>query len=114
MNTTFTREYLQSLPAKHRTEQIWQAVNSLYHTVVDAATRGKAFHIVDVKQFTPEFRKKYGVHSNPPPAYVVTVDDLVEGFIAKFPGCRVEYVEMWEDVRPGVREQKNGILVNWS
>jgi hypothetical protein len=114
MNQTFTRECLQSLPAKHRSERIRDAVNNLYHTVIDAATRGKAFHMVDVKQFTPEFKKKYGTHCHPPPAYVVTIEDLVEGFKEKFPRCHVEYVEMWEDVRPGVREQKNGILVNWS
>ncbi len=112
--STFSREYLQSLPAKHRAEQIQGAVNGLYRQVIDAATRGNAFHIVDVKQYTPEFQKKYGAHCHPPPAYIVTIDDLVEGFKERFPGCHVEYVITWEDTRPGIREQKNGILVNWS
>ncbi len=114
MSQTYTREYLQSLPAKHRLEQIHQAVNGLYRQVIDAATRGNAFHMIDVKQYTPEYRKQNGVHCHPPPAYLVTVDDLVEGFKERFPGCYVEYVVTWEDVRPGVREQKSGILVKWS
>jgi hypothetical protein len=49
-----------------------------------------------------------------PPAYVVTPDDLIEGLRVKFPGCDISHSEEWIDVRPGVREHRKGILIDWS
>jgi hypothetical protein len=69
------------------------------------------FHIVDLREFNR--LRTNGVRCHPSP-YIPTDEDLVEGFKATFPDCRVEYTEMWEDVRAGVREQKKGILVDWS
>ncbi len=109
-NTTFSREYLRDLPEKRRRDAIEQAVQGLHNQVIQAATFGKMFHIVDIGHLA---KMRGGFKCHPPP-YIPTNDDLVEGFKAKFPDCRVEYTEMWEDVRPGVREQKSGILVDWS
>ena len=115
---TMSREQLQQLPAKHRMEAIHSVVNQYSQQVVNAATAGKAFHLVDLATYFKQFRSgggefKVTCHTYPPP-YIPTADDLVEGFKEKFPGCRVEYTETWEDVRPGVKEQKSGLLVDWS
>jgi len=104
---TYSAEHLQSLPEKHRKGIIRDAVDHLYRPVLVAATAGKTSHIVNIDQY---LRKP---HTYQPP-YIVTLDDLLEGFRDKFPGCRVEYTETWEDVRPGVREQRTGILIDWS
>jgi hypothetical protein len=115
MNTTFTREYLQSLPAQHRQRAIDYAMDQLRRQIIDAATSGKAFHVVNISQHIHDPSKKGCAHQcGGIPPYYVTKDDLVEEFKKKFPDSHVEYVEMWEDTRPGIREQKNGILVNWS
>ena len=108
---TYSREYLRDLPEKRRRDAISQAVSNLQSQVIQAATAGKVFHLVDLKQFA--HMRTSGVHYHPPP-YIPTDQDLVEGFKNKFPDCKVEYTEMWEDVRPGVREQKKGILIDWS
>jgi hypothetical protein len=44
----------------------------------------------------------------------VTPADILEGLKAKFPGCDVELHEEWVDVRPGVREHRSGIRIDWS
>lgn len=108
--STFPREYLQSLPAVHRDRTISSVVQQYQQEVVNAATAGKVFHLVNVSR---HLKGMVTSHSYPP-AYQVTADDLVEGFKKTFPGCHVEYVDTWEDVRPGVKEQRSGILVNWS
>ncbi len=112
---TYPADYLQSLPAKQRRDAIRSAVDNLCQPVLAAATSGKAFHLVNVSQYVRDPSKRNGpaVNSYPPP-YIVTIDDLLEGFRDKFPGCKVEYTETWEDVRPGVREQRSGILIDWS
>jgi hypothetical protein len=46
--------------------------------------------------------------------YTPTPEDFIEGFKSMFPGCRVEYTDTWEETRPGVREQKKFILIDWS
>lgn len=108
---TFSRDYLRTLPEKRRRDAIEQAVQGLYSQVIQAATSGKMFHIIDIGHI--EKMRTVRPHCHPPP-YIPTNDELVEGFKAKFPDCHVEYAEIWEDVRPGVREQKSGILVDWS
>lgn len=107
---TFTRAQLQDLPDKRRRDAIRMVLPKLRAQVTQAATFGKMFHIVDLREFA---KMRASAHAQST-QYIPTDDDLVEGFKATFPDCKVEYTEMWEDVRPGVREQKKGILVDWS
>lgn len=110
-DTTFTRAELRDLPEKRRRDAIRQAMPNLRAQVIQAATDGKVFHLVDLREFNR--MRTNGVHCHPAP-YIPTDKDLVEGFKATFPDCKVEYTEMWEDTQPGVRQQKKGILVDWS
>lgn len=109
---TFTREQLQDLPDKRRRDAIRNVMPSLRQQVVTAATEGKTSCIVDLIQFTRLLNSNFSGIS--PKPYIPTFEDLYEGLVATFPDCKVEYTEKWEDVRPGVREQKEGILVDWS
>jgi hypothetical protein len=109
----FTREQLQDLPDKRRRDAIRNAMPSLRQQVVAAATDGKTSCIVDLSHFVNLLNGGFGVHSHPKP-YIPVFEDLYEGLIATFPDSKVEYTETWTDVRPGVREQKKGILVDWS
>jgi hypothetical protein len=108
---TYTRKYLRDLPDKRRRDAISQAVANLRDRVIEAANAGKVFHLVNIQQFAIWRNSKPSCY---PPPYIPTDEDLVEGFKNTFPDCKVEYTEMWEDIRPGVREQKKGILVDWS
>lgn len=110
---TYTRAQLQDLPEKRRRDAIRNAMPSLRQQVVAAATEGKTSCIVDISHFVKLQNGGFGVHSHPKP-YIPTVEDLVEGLDETFPDSKVEYTETWTDVRPGVREQKKGILVDWS
>jgi len=106
--TPVTREYLQSLPDKRRWEAIASAIQTLSSQVTQAASSGKTSSLVPIPVYCNSFVKSH------PSQYIPNVYDLVEGFKLKFPDCHVEYTETWEEVRPGVKEQKKGILVDWS
>jgi hypothetical protein len=58
--------------------------------------------------------KHRGQSGMPYMGYTPTPEDFIEGFKSMFPGCRVEYTDTWEETRPGVREQKRFILIDWS
>lgn len=107
---TMSRSELQSLPEKRRKDAIARAVDSVYQQVIAAATEGKVFCIVNVTDVT---RDQSGCRSYPA-RYIPNAADMVEGLQAKFPDCKVEYTEMWEDTQPGIRQQKKGVLVDWS
>ncbi len=100
---TYSAEHLQSLPAKQRRDAIRHTVDNLHSPVLAAATAGKTAYLINIGDYMKRIA----------PA-IFTIDDLLEGFRDKFPGCKVEYTETWEDVRPGVREQRSGILIDWS
>lgn len=107
---TFSRKYLQGLPEKNRLNAIENCVNNFHVEITRAATAGKTFYVIDSKYF-PSLRN--GVGQWPPP-YIPTTEDMIEGFKLKYLGCNVEYTEVWEETQPGVKNQKKGILIDWS
>ncbi len=107
-STTFSRTDLQAIPAKRRLDAIRSYIDhNITQNVQMAATLGKTSYLFVV----PANRSNGGSY---PPPYIVTPEDIVEGLKAKFPGCDIEFSEEWVDVRPGVREHRSGIKIDWS
>lgn len=104
---TFSREKLQSIPAERRLQAIVQYVDRNYHSIIQAAAVGKTSCL-------HQFVSHNHLPCSSPGQYIVTLEDVIEGFKAKFPDCSVSYAEEWVDVRPGHREQKTGIRIDWS
>ncbi len=106
-SVTFSRDDLQAIPAKRRLEAIRSHIDhTLSMTVQQVAATGKTSYLYVI----PSSSGIGGCRS----AYVVTPDDLIEGLRVKFPGCEISHSEEWIDVRPGVREHRKGILIDWS
>lgn len=106
-NQIISRAELQAVPAKRRLEAIRNFIENhqIYSAVYNAAAAGNTSYLYGI----PVYRSNGG-----PLAYEVTPDDLVEGLRVKFPDCKVEFSEEWVDVRPGVREHRKGIKIDWS
>ena len=105
---TISRAELQAIPEKRRREAIQRYVDHhVPQNVQLAAALGKTSYLFVIPKST-----NMG-HSHPP-AYEVTPYDIMEGLKAKFPGCDIEFSEEWVDVRPGVREHRSGIRIDWS
>jgi hypothetical protein len=103
-----SRADLQSIPAKRRLEAIGQYVNEhLYKQVWEAAAKGKTSYLF----VTPTRRP---IAFDPNERYKVTPEDIMEGLKETFPGCTIDFTEEWIDVRPGVREHRAGIKIDWS
>lgn len=105
--TTLSRADLQAIPAKRRLEAIQRYVD--HHVglnVQHAAAAGKTNYLFVIPK--AERPNCY------PPPYVVTRDDIIDGLQAKFPGCGIEFSEEWVETRPGVREHRSGIKIDWS
>jgi hypothetical protein len=107
-STTLSRADLQAIPAKRRLDTIRRYIDQhLGENVQAAAAAGKTSYLFVIPPTTAQCRSH-------PPAYVVTPDDIVEGLKVKFPDCRIEFSEEWVETRPGVREHRAGILIDWS
>jgi hypothetical protein len=108
-HNTHSRASLQAAPAERRLADIRQAIDAnCDHTgraVQAAAALGKTSYLVALP-----LRYSSGL----PPDPTLTPADILEGLKAKFPGCDVELHEEWVDVRPGVREHRSGIRIDWS
>ena len=106
---TVSKFELQELPEKTRMDNIRNVAQQYHHLIIRDASYGKTSYLVDYKPYDP----KCGVGQWPPP-FIPTKEDLIEGFKLKFPGCRVEYTEIWQETKPGVKQLKTGILIDWS
>jgi hypothetical protein len=107
-STTFSRADLQAIPAKRRLDAIRSYIDHhVDQNVRLAATLGKTNYLFVIP-------KPSHMGQSHPPAYVVTPDDIIDGLKVKFPGCDLEFSEEWVDVRPGVREHRAGIRIDWS
>lgn len=110
--STYSRDYLLSLPAKQRKETITQYISSYHSQIVTAATSCKTSCVLDLSQYLKLKSRKTGhEYIN---QYFPTIEDLVEALKEKYTECRVEYTEEWIETKPGVKEQKVGIIVDWS
>ena len=109
MEKTYSREFLQAERSRFREEIRQKAIHShVYQNwqfVLGAAREGKTQYTVD----TTTGNLLYG-------NYTLTTDDLIEGYSAKFPGCKVEYGETWEasSRNPNQMNKKSGIVIDWS
>ena len=105
-STVLSRADLQAIPAKRRLDAIRRYIDHhLGQNVQNAAALGKTSYLFVIPR--PETMR----HAH---EYVVTNDDIIEGLKAKFPECDIEFSEEWVDVRPGVREHRSGIRIDWS
>ena len=49
-----------------------------------------------------------------PPAPVLTDEEMIAGFAARFPGCKVFYEETWVEVGRDTKKLQKGIVIDWS
>lgn len=109
-NQPISREYLQGERSRYlasvRDEQVRQHINQHVGLILGAAREGKTQYTVNTVDCGVR------VHS----AYTLTMEDLIEGYSAKFPGCKVEYGETWEasPKNPNQMNKKSGIVIDWS
>jgi hypothetical protein len=106
MNTMrlLSRTELQAIPEANRIKTGNEYAQRMYQNIYGAALLGKTSYehtIVKEKQ-----RNEY--------AYNLTPNDMVDAFKRMCPECDVRFSEVWVDVRPGVREQREQIVIDWS
>ena len=104
---TLSRAQLHDLPAKRRRQAIVNYCDQLYGPVYQAASEGKTSYLHTLN--TRETGIRYS-----PTQYIPTPEDILEGLKLKFPDCAISLFDDWVDVRPGVRERRGGILIDWS
>jgi hypothetical protein len=124
-----TREYLQNLPIQRRKEFVNQQCEEYRRRIIDIAARGNTNCLISVSSTNAQgsqvltTKKSHnhldvGAHIGLRIAGQITdppsTEEIIEYLKEKFPDCKVSYEEQWQDVAPGRRELKKGILVDWS
>lgn len=112
IENTYSRAELQQMQAKHRRDNLIQYIEyNVTNNVCSCAREGKTQYF-----WTNPIPKNHlgGVaHSNR--VHVpFTNEELIGVLKEKFPDTRVEYQETWVETRPGVKEERKGILIDWS
>jgi hypothetical protein len=108
MTTTFSREYLQQLPAETRKTELQALLHKSTSNAVIALARNGITRYLWSAPFQTDMMKRSL------PLAIFTKEELIEGLKEMYPGTRIEYQETWVDARPGVKEQKKGIFIDWS
>lgn len=107
---TISRTDLQALPKKFHDNAIRTYVEDLARIIMESAMNGKTSHTIQIAssgQYSNQYLSDCRGHS-------ISAEDLVDGLLAKFPGCSVVLHDEWIDIRPGRREQRQQIVVDWS
>lgn len=104
---TYSREYLQAIPQQRKEEAIDSIVQYILHDIRTAAAVGMTSYRY-VKPDTVREIKSY------PPAPVLTDAEIIAGFFARFPGCKVYYEEVWVESASNTKTLKKGIVIDWS
>ena len=109
MSKTFTRDYLQSLPAQKRAEGIALYADRIVAKILDAAEKGKTGFIYEEKHWN--FYTQGGSYITP---VKPTMEELTIALQERFPDSKVELQDSWVDIRPGLREQRCQIVIDWT
>lgn len=109
MSETFSREYLQSYPAIKKQEYIHRILRSFHNDLLNAAAAGLTSFKVDERLV--EQTRNLNTY---PPQPNFTDAELVTTIQAKYPECKVTYVNSWVGNSPYPNQMKKGVLIDWS
>jgi hypothetical protein len=105
---TYSREQLQGMQAKYRKECLFQYIDqNVSMNIINSAKQGKK-EFFWIRQNTNSCMVQHPA----PPSF--TNEELISALLEKFPGTHIEYQETWLETRPGMKEEKKGILIDWS
>jgi len=105
---TYSREFLQGEVKRVKNLAITRLVNDLSQNILERARLTYAqkytIELTKIQQRIPQNESK------------PTIEEIVEGFRLKFPGCKVELEEIWEPclLNHNQMNKKAGITVDWS
>ncbi len=120
---TFSREFLQNMPEKHKNDMIESYLtNNITRLVIAAATENKTSYLFEItnellRNQNPIARNNLGqffrsMNLN------LTIEDFIPVLKKKFPDCKINYVEKWVETPISLTEKKNvlksGIEIDWS
>lgn len=110
IGNTYTRADLLQMQENFRKQNLIEFIEYNVVTNVCSSAREGKTHYFWTK---PVPRNHIGGHPNR--ANVpFTNEELIEVLKEKFPDTTVEYQETWVETRPGVKEERKGILIDWS
>lgn len=104
---TYSRDYLQSIPQQRKE----QAMDGLVQMIINDIRTAAAVGMTSYRYVKKE--KAVSVNSYPP-APVLTDEEMIAGFAARFPGCKVFYEETWVEVCRDTKKLQKGIVIDWS
>ena len=103
MKDTYSRLDLQTLKETNRKQSIRDIVRTPFMEAVRAASAGKSQFLWESSQYA-----KFKNHID------FTNEELILALQEKFPDATISYQETWIETRPGFKEKKDGILIDWS
>ena len=110
IGNTYSRTDLQQMKEKFRKQNL---LNFIEHNVVNSicgsAREGKTQYF----WMNPVPRHQIGGAAHPA-LIPFTNEELISVLREKFPDTTVEYQETWIETRPGVKEERKGIVIDWS
>jgi hypothetical protein len=106
--TTYSRDYLQAIPQQRKE----QAVDSIVQTILSEIHAAAAVGGTSYRYVRPPKDGRVPAHRHP--ELVLTDADIIAGFFARFPGCKIYYEEAWVDSGRDTKTLKKGIVIDWS
>jgi hypothetical protein len=106
---TMSREELRNLPTTNLKNLVKNIVESTVRkSVIDTAGQGQTSYLWTRKE------RDYRVSLQNQSILEIPDAMFIEAIQERFPGTTVEAREEWVETRPGVKEHKKGILIDWS
>jgi hypothetical protein len=106
--TTYSRDYLQAIPQQRKE----QAVDSIVQTILNDIHTAAAVGGTSYRYVRPPTDGRGFAHRHP--EVVLTDAEIIAGFFARFPGCKIYYEEAWVDSGRDTKTLKKGIVIDWS
>jgi len=98
-----SRAFLQGMQEATKQRCIDGIIDRAVSYIKEQANSGKTSYMYDPLENIERYKQ-----------LSITIDQVVDAFKRKFPDCDVSYEEIWNEVKPGNKILKKGIVIDWS
>ena len=95
---TYSASYLQGVQTRRKQAYVELLIQNVIGEIEDTAAKGHTSYMIEQRNVTA----------------LLSTEELIAELRIRFPGCNVNFQEVWVDTHILTKELKRGFVIDWS
>jgi len=107
----YSRAYLRELPERRRKQEVDAMIQTFIFELNNHACKGITHYFFDMTNM--RHITELTMYEKANKVYHSSIEELVDEFKIRFPGCGIYYREQWVNTSSTTSRLKKGIYIDW-